>query len=179
MLTQSQLVLALYSPASPGTIARTQDVLQRLQRSPLGWQFAHDMLERDNDQVKFFGALTIIIKLNTESSALSEDDARQLLLSLVGWFVRSLTDGSGAIVIRKLASALVTFFIHFSQLWPDCVHHLLYCLDLGRAFTRDESKNASTSELIAALDEARLLAVIWFITVFVEEVAKTEMKSQK
>ncbi|KAK7736290.1 member of the karyopherin-beta [Cytospora paraplurivora] len=173
------LILSLYRPAPPEVIARTQDALQRLQRSPLGWQFAHGLLERPGDQIKFFGALTIIIKLNTESSALSEDDARQLLLSLVGWFVRSLTDGSGAIVIRKLASALVTFFIHFSQLWPDCVHHLLYCLDLGRAVTRDESKNASTSELIAALDEARLLAVIWFITVFVEEVAKTEMKSQK
>lgn len=137
------------------------------------------MLERSGDQIKFFGALTVIIKLNTESSALSEDDARQLLLSLIGWFTRSLTDGSGAIVIRKLASALVTFFIHFSQLWPDCVHHLLYCLDIGRAVDRDESKNAPTSELISSLDDARLLAVIWFITVFVEEVAKTEMKSQR
>ncbi|KUI65497.1 hypothetical protein VM1G_00937 [Cytospora mali] len=173
------LILSLYRPAPPEVIARTQEALQRLQRSPLGWQFAHGMLERSGDQIKFFGALTIIIKLNTESSTLSEDDARQLLLSLVGWFVRSLTDGSGAIVIRKLASALVTFFVHFSQLWPDCVHHLLYCLDLGRAVPRDESKNAPTSELITSLDEARLLAVIWFITVFVEEVAKTEMKSQK
>lgn len=174
-----QLILALYRPAPPEVIARTQDALQRLQRSQLGWQFAHGMLERPDDQVKFFGALTIIIKLNTESSALAEDDARQLLQSLIGFLVRSLADGSGALVIRKLASALVTFFIHFPHLWPDCVHHLLYCFDAGRAVPRDEAKNAPTSALLAGLDETRLMAAIWFITVFVEEIAKTEMKSQK
>ncbi|KKY36405.1 putative importin 13 [Diaporthe ampelina] len=173
------LILALYRPAPPEVISRTQDALQRLQRSQLGWQFAHGMLERPDDQVKFFGALTIIIKLNTESSALAEDDARQLLQSLIGWLVRSLADGSGALVIRKLASALVTFFIHFPRLWPGCVHHLLYCFDAGRAVPRDEAKNAPTSALLANLDETRLMAAIWFITVFVEEIAKTEMKSQK
>ncbi|KAL2289108.1 hypothetical protein FJTKL_02920 [Diaporthe vaccinii] len=173
------LILALYRPAPPEVISRTQDALQRLQRSQLGWQFAHGMLERPDDQVKFFGALTIIIKLNTESSALAEDDARQLLQSLIGWLVRSLADGSGALVIRKLASALVTFFIHFPHLWPGCVHHLLYCFDAGRAVPRDEAKNAPTSALLASLDETRLMAAIWFITVFVEEIAKTEMKSQK
>lgn len=179
VLIGTQLVLALYSPASPEVIARTQDVLQRLQRSPAGWQFAHGMLERDNDQVKFFGALTIIIKLNTESSSLAEDDAKQLLQSLIDWFVRSLSDGSMALVIRKLASALVTFFVHFSHLWPNCVHHLLYCLDIGHAVPRDESKNAPPSDLISSLSESSFLAAIWFITALVEDVARLDMKSAK
>lgn len=179
VLNVLQLVLALYSPASPDAIARTQDVLQRLQRSPAGWQFAHGMLERDNDQVKFFGALTIIVKLNTESSTLAEDDARQLLQSLINWFVRSLTDGSMALVIRKLASAMVTFFVHFSHLWPNCVQHLLYCLDIGHAVPRDESKNAPTSDLLSGLSEPSFLAAIWFITALVEDVSRLDMKSAK
>lgn len=137
------------------------------------------MLERDNDQVKFFGALTIIIKLNTESSSLAEDDAKQLLQSLIDWFVRSLSDGSMALVIRKLASALVTFFVHFSHLWPNCVHHLLYCLDIGHAVPRDESKNAPPSDLISSLSESSFLAAIWFITALVEDVARLDMKSAK
>lgn len=123
---------------------------------------------------------TICIEtLTPGSSTLAEDDAKQLLQSLIGWFVRSLADGSGAIVIRKLASALVTFFIQFPHLWPGCVRHLLYCLDLGRAVPRDESKNAPTSNLLSSLNESSFLAAIWFITVLVEDVAKTEMKSQK
>lgn len=174
-----QLVLALYSPAPPEVIARTQEALQRLQRSPAGWQFAHGMLERDNNQVKFFGALTIIIKLNTESSTLSEDDAKQLLQSVIAWFVRSLSDESMALVIRKLASALVTFFVHFSHLWPDCVHHLLYCLDIGHAVPRDESKNAPTSDLLSSLSDSQFLAAIWFITALVEDISRLEMKSEK
>lgn len=66
------MILALYSPHTPHTtISTIQDTLQRIQRSPEGWQLAQALLERPvattaDDQVKFFGALTIIIKLNTE-----------------------------------------------------------------------------------------------------------------
>lgn len=119
------------------------------------------------------------MRLTPNSSTLAEDDAKQLLQSLIGWFVRSLADGSGAVVIRKLASALVTYFIQFPHLWPGCVHHLLYCLDVGRAATKDESKNAPTGSLISSLNESSFLAAIWFITVLVEDVSKTEMKTQK
>lgn len=65
-LTLAQLILALYQPAPPEVIARTQEALQRLQRSPSAWQFAQGLLERPNDQVKFFGVLIVIVKINTE-----------------------------------------------------------------------------------------------------------------
>lgn len=174
------LILALYQPNPPETVSRIQDVLQRVQRSPQGWQISHGLLEKSNDNVKFFGALTIIVKLNTASSALSEDDAKQLLQSLIGWFVRSLADGSGPVVIRKLCSALVTFFIHFSQYWPNCVQHLVYCLDIGRAVPVDDANDATpTAEIIRSLEESKLLAALWFAASFVEDVGKTEMNSQK
>ncbi|KAI8265213.1 Importin beta-like protein kap111 [Colletotrichum sp. SAR 10_99] len=60
------LVLALYEPAPPEAIARIQEVLHRLQRSPSGWWIARDLLSHNDDKVKFFGALTLIVKLNTE-----------------------------------------------------------------------------------------------------------------
>ncbi|KAF3796946.1 Importin beta-like protein [Colletotrichum gloeosporioides] len=60
------LVLALYEPAPPETITRIQEVLHRLQRSPSGWWIARDLLSHNDDKVKFFGALTLIVKLNTE-----------------------------------------------------------------------------------------------------------------
>ena len=94
--------------------------------------------------------------------------------------MRSLADGSGPVVIRKLCSALVTFFIHFSQYWPNCVQHLVYCLDIGRAVPVDDANDATpTAEIIRSLEESKLLAALWFAASFVEDVGKTEMNSQK
>ncbi|KAK1487006.1 hypothetical protein CTAM01_11939 [Colletotrichum tamarilloi] len=108
------LVLALYEPSPPETIARIQETLHRMQRSPSGWWIARDLLGYADDKVKFFGALTLIVKLNTERfSSLSKEDASELLQNLIGWFVRSLDDGSGAMVVRKLSAALS--WVWFSQ----------------------------------------------------------------
>jgi hypothetical protein len=62
----TKLILSLYEPASPSTISKTQSTLSRLQSSPQAWSLAHHLLERPDEKVKFFGALTIIVKLNTE-----------------------------------------------------------------------------------------------------------------
>ncbi len=62
----------MYRPGTPpATIARIQDALQRLQKSPEGWRVAQHLLDLPKDslndtEIKFFGVLTIIIKLNTE-----------------------------------------------------------------------------------------------------------------
>lgn len=61
-----QLIHELYKPNSAETITRIQEVLQRLQKSPQGWQLAQGLLTCPGDNIKFFGALTIIVKLNTE-----------------------------------------------------------------------------------------------------------------
>lgn len=69
-LIVTKLILSLYEPASPSTIAKTQSTLSRLQSSPQAWTLAHHLLGRPDDKVKFFGALTIIVKLNTEKYVL-------------------------------------------------------------------------------------------------------------
>lgn len=69
LLIVTKLILSLYEPASPSTIAKTQSTLSRLQSSPQAWTLAHHLLGRPDDKVKFFGALTIIVKLNTEKYA--------------------------------------------------------------------------------------------------------------
>lgn len=61
-----QLVERLYAPNPPQVIARIQEVLQQVQKSPEGWQLASALLDRPNVSVRFFGALTVIVKLNTE-----------------------------------------------------------------------------------------------------------------
>jgi hypothetical protein len=66
ILTASQLIRALYSPQPPETIKHIQDVLQQIQKSGQGWQVARSLLSSSDQQVKFFGALTVIVRLNTD-----------------------------------------------------------------------------------------------------------------
>jgi hypothetical protein len=66
LLTKYQLILTLYNPNPPELVSHAQTVLHRIQRSPQGWKVAQDLLARPDDKVKFFGALTLIVKLNTE-----------------------------------------------------------------------------------------------------------------
>lgn len=61
-----QLIQALYSPNPPETITAIQEVLQRLQKSDQGWQLAKSLIENREDNIKFFAALTLIVKLNRE-----------------------------------------------------------------------------------------------------------------
>jgi len=59
-------VKGLYVPGSPKKIGKIQETLQRLQRSPEGWQMADALLSCDDDKVRFFGALTFTVKINQD-----------------------------------------------------------------------------------------------------------------
>jgi hypothetical protein len=122
------------------------------------------------------------------SSALSQDDAKGLLQSLIGWLIKSLEDGSGALVVRKLCSALATYFIHFPHIWSRCILHLLHCLHDGRVIPvgdvdegqRPDAVDQHTSYVLAGeMPLIKVQAVIWFAANLVEDVGKTDMNSTK
>lgn len=52
---------------STQNIKYVQEILHKLQLSPQGWQLANALLIRRDSQVRFFAALTFIIKLNTDA----------------------------------------------------------------------------------------------------------------
>lgn len=173
-----RLINELYKPNPPETISQIQESLQRLQKSPQGWQLAQSLLARPGDNIKFFGALTIIIKLNTER--LSDDDALSVLQNLITWLVHSLGDGSGPIVVRKLCSALVAYYIHYSHTWSKCIHHLLCSLDHGAAVPIEEiGDSLALEQIIRELDTPKFLAASWFAAALAEETEKVDTKSPK
>lgn len=180
------LILALYSPNTLHTnIGSIQDTLQRLQRSPEGWRLAQTFLDRPvqstaDDQIKFFGALTIIVKLNTESSALSPEDAGELLQNLLRWLASSAREEAGFLSTQKLCQALVTFFIHFPSLWPKCAKSLLISLHTGTGVVGEDVNRApSVSEIVAGLDWRLLRTALIFANSLVSDVAKTDMRLPK
>ena len=150
--------------------------------------------------IKFFAALTLIVKLNRdrfvhvphgqtsrvlaqltlESAKLSEEDAKGLLEVTIGWLLQSLSDGTPNFVLKKICSVLVTHFIYFSQHWPKCVRQLLYCLDLGRSAPFEAlDESLDTSLLVSSLDHGKTWVAIQFANSLVEEVAKPDMNSAK
>ncbi|GAP86497.1 putative ARM repeat-containing protein [Rosellinia necatrix] len=172
------LINELYKPNPPETISQIQEAIQRLQKSPQGWQLAQSLLARPGDNIKFIGALTIIVKLNTER--LTDDDALSVLQSLITWLVNSLSDGSGPIVVRKLCSALVAYYIHYSHTWSKCIRHLLYSLDRNAAIPIEEARDSVPLEQIfRELDSQKFLAASWFAAALAEETEKVDTKAVK
>jgi hypothetical protein len=62
-----QLVIELYQPGAPEKVVKIQETLQKLQRGTEGWQLANSLLQNQEQNVRFFGALTFIVKLNTDA----------------------------------------------------------------------------------------------------------------
>ncbi|KAH7144661.1 armadillo-type protein [Dactylonectria estremocensis] len=172
------LILSLYQPNHPEVISRTQSTLSQLQSSPQAWLMARELLSCQDDKVKFFGALTIIIKLNNESSSLSNDDANELLIGLIGWYLDSLSQGNTQLVVRKLSSALATFFLHFHQLWRPLIAHLSLCLLSGQPCGTDSLDEAPDSlTIINRLSPTQVRAAFWVLSNVLEDIAKLDLNS--
>ncbi|KAF4120256.1 importin 13 [Geosmithia morbida] len=176
-----RLVVNLYEPNQPAVIAATQATLTQLQNSPRAWSIARDLLARADDKVKFHGALIIIIKLNTESSSsLSDNDATELLLNLVGWYLESFSKNSTPLVTRKLASALATFLIHRHQVWHRYIIHLAMCISSGQAHHPGILKDSEApASALNNLDGTSLQAILWVVQNVMEDASKLDLNSEQ
>jgi hypothetical protein len=65
-----RLVKSLYDPGNAKKISQNEATLRVLQRSPQGWEIADALLKSNDEQVRFFGALTLTVKLNADSCVL-------------------------------------------------------------------------------------------------------------
>ncbi|EMR90718.1 putative importin 13 protein [Botrytis cinerea BcDW1] len=174
------LVHQLYKAGPPQRVSKIQETLQKLQRSPAGWELANGLLGSNSENVKFFGALTFTIKLNTDSQSLKDDDAQIVLQQIIGWLIKCLNSGCGPLVVRKLCTTLVTYFLHFSSSWARCISHLTYCLCLGEAVPYHKIEDAPAMAALAQnLPDDKSLAILWFSATLVEEVGKTDSNSMK
>ncbi|KAI4177772.1 MAG: hypothetical protein LQ343_000236 [Gyalolechia ehrenbergii] len=61
-----KLVQQLYLPGSPQRISDIQNSLQQLQRTDKGWYLADALLQSRDEKVRFFGALTFTVKINSD-----------------------------------------------------------------------------------------------------------------
>lgn len=173
------MILSLYQPSQPQVIASTQATLTKIHRSPRAWSIARDLLTCPDEKVKFHGALILIIKLNTESSSLSEDDATELLINLIRWYLESQTEGATPLVTRKLSSALSTFLIHFEHIWLHFVQHLTISLVRGQAYPPSQPpQQEAFSVAIERLEPLQLRSALWVVGNVAEDVSKLDLNAQ-
>jgi hypothetical protein len=98
----------------------------------------------------------------------------------MGWLIRFVERHEGPLVLRKLCSTLVVYFLQFSASWTRCVKHVIYCLCLGQVLpygTLEESPE--TTLLIENITSEKATVVLWFASSLVEEVGKTDSSSMK
>ena len=183
--------MKLYQPNSPQEYSRIQHVLQKLQRSQQGWQFADALLQSQAENVRFFGALTFTIKINQDwqgfseflggwdeglsatRNSLSDADAISLLDRLIESLVRLLNAGDSQRVIRKLCSSLVTYYLRPAVTWKQCIRHLVLSFNEGRAVPNATvTQGPETGPVAAKLGLPCITAILWFAGALVEEVGK-------
>jgi hypothetical protein len=70
------LIKRLYKPGPALLINSINEQLVRIQQSPEGWQVADALLANDDHNVRFFAALTFIVKLNNDGSVCDPELSR-------------------------------------------------------------------------------------------------------
>lgn len=135
-------------------------------------------MARSDEKVKFHGALILIIKLNTESSSLSDDDATELLVNLIRWYLESLSQGAAPLVTRKLSSALATFLVHFQHIWQHFVQHLVISLAGGQAYPPSPlAQPEAFSAALERLEPLQLKSALWAIGNVAEDISKLDLNA--
>lgn len=113
--------------------------------------------------------------------SLSEEDADDLLQTLINFLIKALNNNEGALVVRKLCSTLVAYFLQFSGRWTRCLNHLTYCLSKDQAVQYAEVIDTvpGTENLVESLSPQKVVALFWFSGGLVEEVGKMDSNSMK
>lgn len=95
--------------------------------------------------------------------------------------MKFLSNGEGALVVRKLCSTLVAYFLQFSTQWTKCVKHLTYCLYRDQAMPYSEvmEEVPETAVMLQNMPSQKTVAILWFSGGLVEEVGKMDSNSMK
>jgi hypothetical protein len=164
------LVKSLYAPGNAKKISQTEATLRVLQRSPQGWEIANALLKSDDEQARFFGALTLTVKLNADSADLTEEHSEQLLSTLIHHLVARPTS---SIATRKVSSTLAQYFTKPISVWEHCLRSLVVSFAAQQPVLDDAlDSHPSTWDLLPQVTDDQLLVLLDFAMNLADEVKK-------
>lgn len=103
-----------------------------------------------------------------------------MLGNLIRKLILAIDHGSSPMVIKKICSALVTFFIQFPHAWVSPICHLAASLYEGQYAAPEPVGGAETTKAhLRNIGTMQFSAILWFAMVLVEEAGKTDANSIK
>lgn len=113
--------------------------------------------------------------------SLKEAEVGQLLHRLLNWLTVRIKYNEGPLVVKKLCTALVAYFLRSSASWERCLLHLICSLSEGEPVNYDlmmAEHYDVASRVVTSLEAPQLMTAIWFATTLVEEVGRTSSESR-
>jgi hypothetical protein len=174
-----ELIKELNSPVNQSSSERIQELqrqIQSLQREKQGWEKGFDLLRSNDQTLRFYGALTLTIKINAdwENDGLSEDEnARQVLLEgLLDLYAQLVNASDAPFVLLKLCSTITAYFIK-DNTWQTAVKQLAASLLRGQYVPLEGLADTGfTTELMCSMKFRQLRGVLWFASTLVEDVSR-------
>ncbi|RUS20345.1 armadillo-type protein [Endogone sp. FLAS-F59071] len=155
------LVDQLYATADPTFAKRAQEYLHNLQKQPIAWDLAPQLLASSSVNCHFFGAHTFQVKISRDWDTIPEDRIPWLRQELLTWLVR-LCDGP-AFVTTKLCLALTAYALHAVPMhWSNFITDFCQVLQSG---AQAQGKNPRNVQI----------ALLEFLTVVPEEVGTADL----
>ena len=133
--------------------------------------------KQNRDVLRFYGALTLSIKINVdwERDGLAEDNdlRHQLLKSLVETYLALTNLGDAAFVLQKLSSTLVAYYLKPTSAWVFPIRQLAMSFESGHL----EDNHAAVEHLVShmkwqTLSFTQLRSILWFVATLSEDVEK-------
>ncbi|THV76994.1 ARM repeat-containing protein [Aureobasidium pullulans] len=172
-----ELVRRLNDPRYAAGASVISRELQEIQLSDQGWAAADAMLDHADPNIKFYGALSLQIKLNKNRSTLDDQAAAELKSRLILWFIRlALGNMPPKFVIDKVCSTLATYFIQSPVPWTQTVRQIVCSLHACDVVPLDGlSTYPDTSQIIGQLSGLRLFMAVRFCRVLAEDVQNSSI----
>ncbi|KAK2797860.1 hypothetical protein FQN51_008168 [Onygenales sp. PD_10] len=165
-----RLVEALNAPGNAVIAKSIQERLQALQKSDAGWAIADGLLASDDSNARFFGALTLTIKIHQDWDNLGEEKAKGLLVHLIDRFILLISRNEAAVTMRKFLTTMTTFFFKPGAPWTHCIRHVAISMANRKYLPETQCTEQSFDTLaLPALSYEHMLPLLSFSTTLAEE----------
>ena len=172
-----RLIRELNVPANQGAPERINEIqkqIQHLQREKAAWQLGLDFLHHSDPLIRFYGALTLTIKINADwdndNVGTGNGVKDSVLEALVSSYVRLTLAGDANFVLQKLCSTLTALQQRLGSYWHLPLRHVVACLaHLG--FVQQQSFPEMQDIIVAASHTSarQLMSAVRFATTLIED----------
>ncbi|KAK2879278.1 hypothetical protein FQN49_001024 [Arthroderma sp. PD_2] len=150
-----QLATDLTTPGLASQAGVIQERLLELQKSSAGWMIADGFLGCEDPKLRFYGPLTLTMKINQEWENLTLEQRLRLLAQLMNCFL---------VLVDSMERPLP------GSPWTYGVRHVTVTLANGKYLPEDKSEEPTLAlHALPALSHDRLVAILSFCTALAEE----------